>query len=401
MDERSLDAIYRYSSKRIAEVSLAKKRYLYESVDWSDRLIGLKGARGTGKTTLLLQKIRESGDERKRTLYVSLDNVWLDAREVCDLAEYHGAHGGTRLVIDEIHYLANWQALLKTLNDSFPDLKVAYTGSSVLRLRAKEGDLSRRLTDYELKGMSFREYLGFEGLCDREPIALDDILENHVGVAEEIVSECKVLVAFEKYFRTGYYPFYLESEARYPQRLLQVINQVLESDWPSVEDVSNVTVRRARKMLRILAARPPQTPKMQDLYAQLETDHKNGMKIMKALEDAELLRFLESSGENLKALSRTEKIYCDNPNLMYALCPDANVGTAREAYFHNQVGMSHEVRYPKHGDFEVDGRFLFEVGGKGKSFEQIKDIPGSFLAVDGTEVGRGNRIPLWLFGFLY
>lgn len=130
-------------------------------------------------------------------------------------------------------------------------------------------------------------------------------------------------------------------------------------------------------MLRILAARPPQTPKMQDLYAQLETDHKNGMKIMKALEDAELLRFLESSGENLKALSRTEKIYCDNPNLMYALCPDANVGTARESYFHNQVGMSHEVRYPRHGDFEVDGRFLFEVGGKGKSFEQIKDIPGS------------------------
>ena len=128
MDERSLDAIYRYSSKRIAEVSLAKKRYLYDSVDWSDRLIGLKGARGTGKTTLLLQKIRESGAERRTTLYVSLDNVWLDAREVCDLAECHCTHGGTRLVIDEIHYLANWQALLKTLNDSFPDLKVAYTG---------------------------------------------------------------------------------------------------------------------------------------------------------------------------------------------------------------------------------------------------------------------------------
>lgn len=401
MTDEDIERIYRISAAKIADTLLSLKRYAYDEIDWNSRLIGLRGARGVGKTTLLLQKILESGAERDTSLYLSLDSVWLDVKEIYLLAEHHVQHGGTRLVLDEVHYVKDWQRIVKNLYDDFRELKIAYTGSSLLRLKARQGDLSRRQVSYELQGLSFREFLKFEGVLDWQPIALQDLLSGHLDIAREITKEIKVLPLFERYFRAGYYPFYLDGSAKYEERIRQVVNQTLDSDWPSVEDITAETIRKARKMLRILAALPPQTPKMNRLYAELDTERQHGLKILYALERAGLLNLLASDLDALDNLSSPEKIYCENTNLMYALTSDADMGTAREAFFLNQVTNGHAITYPKKGDFLVDDRWLFEVGGRGKGFSQIKDIPDSYVVNNDVEVGFGNKIPLWLFGFLY
>ena len=401
MTDEDIERIYRISAGKVAETSLSQKRYLYDDIDWNSRLIGLRGARGVGKTTLLLQKICESGVERNASLYVSLDSVWLDAKEIYLLAEHHVQHGGTRLVMDEVHYVKDWQRIIKNIYDDFKELKIAYTGSSLLRLKARQGDLSRRQVGYELPGLSFREFLKFEGVMDWSPVSLEDVLSGHVTIAREIARKVKILPLFERYFKSGYYPFYLEGTVKYEERIRQVVNQTLDSDWPSVEDITPETIRKARKMLRILAALPPQTPKMNRLYAELGTERQHGLKILYALERAGLLNLLASDFDALDNLSSPEKIYCENTNLMYALTSDADIGTAREAFFVNQVSNGHVLTYPKKGDFMVDDRWLFEVGGRGKGFVQIKDVPDSYVVNDGVEVGIGNKIPLWLFGFLY
>ena len=401
MTDEDIERIYRISAEKVDETSLSQKRYLYDDIDWKSRLIGLRGARGVGKTTLLLQKIFESGVERNASLYVSLDSIWLDAKEIYLLAEHHVQHGGTRLVMDEVHYVKDWQRIIKNIYDDFKELKIAYTGSSLLRLKARQGDLSRRQVGYELPGLSFREFLKFEGIMDWSPVPLEDVLSGHVAIAREIARKVKILPLFERYFKSGYYPFYLEGSTKYEERIRQVVNQTLDSDWPSVEDITPETIRKARKMLRILAALPPQTPKMNRLYAELDTERQHGLKILYALERAGLLNLLASDFDALDNLSSPEKIYCENTNLMYALTSDADIGTAREAFFANQVSNGHVLTYPKKGDFMVDDRWLFEVGGRGKGFAQIKDMPDSFVVNDGVEVGIGKKIPLWLFGFLY
>ena len=396
-----MERVYRISAEKIAETSLSLKRYSFNDIDWTSRLIGLRGARGVGKTTLLLQKILESGEERDTSLYLSLDSVWLDVKEIYLLAEHHVQHGGTRMVLDEVHYVKDWQRIVKNLYDDFKELKIAYTGSSLLRLKARQGDLSRRQVEYELPGLSFREFLKLEGVMDWPCVAFGDILSDHVAIAREITKKVKILPLFERYFKSGYYPFFLEDPSKYEERIRQVVNQTLDSDWPSVEDITSETIRKARKMLRILAALPPQTPKMNRLYAELDTERQHGLKILYALERAGLLNLLASDFDALDNLSSPEKIYSENTNLMFALTPDADMGTAREAFFVNQVANGHAVTYPKKGDFLVDDKNLFEVGGKGKGFSQIKDIPNSFVVNDGVEVGIGSKIPLWLFGFLY
>lgn len=401
MTDQEIDRIYRLSREKIANVSMERKRYCYDSIRWQDRLISVKGPRGVGKTTLLLQKIVDSGDERKDTLYVSLDSIWLDPKDVYELAEHHVQHGGRRLVLDEVHYMQDWSRLIKNLHDDFRGLKIAYTGSSMLKIKAGDGDLSRRQSEHVVPGLSFREFLSFEGVLDHAALELEDVLRNHVDVVDEIRNKVRVLPLWERYFRQGYYPFYLEGESQYENRIRLAVNQTLDVDWPSVEEITAPTIRRARKMMRILAEMSPQTPKMKTLYAELGTERQHGLKILYALERARLLKLLPSEHDSLDDQKSPEKIYLDNPNMMYALVADADIGSARECFFANQLGEGHSIAYPKRGDFLVDDTYLFEVGGKGKSFEQIKDLPDSFVVNDGVEFTRGNKIPLWLFGFLY
>lgn len=393
--------VYDESAERIRETDCSFHRYLYDEIDWSSRVIALSGPKGVGKTTMFLQYLKEHPKIAEKALYISLDDIWMDAFGLYDLVKYHVQHGGESVFIDEVHYLKNWQRLIKNLYDSFKSLRIAYTGSSILQLKAGAGDLSRRQVEYSLAGLSFREFLKLEGAGDFEPIPLSKLLTRHVAKAESVVSRIKVLPCFERYLKSGYYPFYREDTAHYGRKLVQVVNQVLERDLPMVEDVSMDTVRKARRMLTILARSTPQTPNVTRLSRDLEMDRKQGMKVLHLLRRAGLLGLLSEDADAQKYLSAPNKIFCENPNLMYALTPSPDVGTLRESFFNNQVGIAAQLTYPKSGDFLVDGKWCFEVGGASKGFDQIKDQPNSFLAVDDTEVGRGSRIPLWLFGFLY
>ncbi len=397
-----LDEILRIYNRRLQGTPEGFKRYLIDKIDWRDNLIAIKGAKGTGKTTMLLQHIKESFADKDKALYISLDNLWFETHSINDLIEYHYTHGGTHLFLDEVHYFPNWKTLIKNINDDYPGLHVVYTGSSMLKIDSGVADLSRRQLPYTLHGMSFREYLLYEGLAEIKPFPLDFLLNNHRQIAEDILSKgMKILPAFSEYLRQGYYPFYKSVYSGFEIRLQQVVNHVLENDYPIIEGVEQSTIRKTKKMFMILAEQVPQTPNMSNLYNELETDRNQGLKMLYALEKAGLLALLSDKPKHIDKLSRPEKIFLDNSNLMYAYATKPNIGTVRETFFLSQLAVDHSVTYPVSGDFLVDGKYLFEVGGRKKSFEQIKDMADSYLAVDDTEIGHHNRIPLWMFGLLY
>lgn len=397
-----LDEILRIYNRRLQGTPEGFKRYLIDKIDWRDNLIAIKGAKGTGKTTMLLQHIKESFTDKDKALYLSLDNLWFETHSINDLVEYHYTHGGTHLFLDEVHYYPKWKTLIKNINDDYPGLHVVYTGSSMLKIDSGVADLSRRQLPYTLHGMSFREYLLYEGLAEMEPISLDLLLRDHRRIAEDILSNgMKILPAFVEYLRYGYYPFYKSVYSGFEIRLQQVVNHVLENDYPIIEGVEQSTIRKTKKMFMILAEQVPQTPNMSNLYNELETDRNQGLKMLYALEKAGLLALLSDKPKHIDKLSRPEKIFMDNSNLMYAYAMAPNIGTVRETFFLSQLAVDHSVTYPAKGDFLVDGKYLFEIGGRKKSFEQIKDVADSYLAVDDTEIGHHNRIPLWMFGLLY
>ncbi len=388
-------------SRRLKVTPVDFYRSLSSHIAWDDRLLCIKGPRGVGKTTMLLQHIKASALPREAVLYVSLDNLFFARHRFRDVVDWHWKNGGTVLLADEVHHLENWQMELKNVNDDYPEMKIAYTGSSMLSMDHGQGDLSRRQMTYTLPGLSFREFLAFEGVADFHVVSLTDILSSHVELAEEITSRIKVIPLFKRYLESGYYPFYREVKNGYMHRIREIVNAVLENDYPAIENVSYETIGKTRRMLMILSASTPQTPNMSKLYAELHTDRNQGLKMLDALGKAGLLGLLSTQAKKLKTLSSPDKIYCDNTNLMYALSSSVDIGSLRETFFFNQVSQAHQVTYPKVGDFMVDGEYLFEVGGSGKGFVQIKDIPNSYVAADDIEVGYGNKIPLWLFGFLY
>ena len=346
-------------------------------------MICIKGPRGTGKTTLMRQRLKEHfGIDSRLALYVSLDDLWFARHRVKDLVEYLYEHGYTHLFLDEVHHLGkDWSLVIKNIADQFRKINIVYSGSSLLQLEKASGDLSRRQSTYTLKGMSFREYLELEGVLEHKPLSLEEIVSDHVRIATAIDGKLKVLPHFETYRRSGFYPFYRESLGKFHERLAETVNKVLEVDYPAVDEVSQDTIRKTRKMLMVLSESCPQTPNMSKLYKELDTGRDQGLK--------------------LDDLSKPEKIYVDNPNLMRALVPRIDVGVERETFFFCQTRKDHVVAYTGVGDFVIDRKWTFEVGGKGKGFAQIAGVPNSYVVNDEISVGHGNKIPLWLFGFLY
>lgn len=401
MEQTELQPLYDSYHRKIAKVDLRFKRYLYSQINWEARIISIKGARGVGKTTMLLQHILENHENIDRTLYASLDNLWFATHNLMDLVDWADRHGISRLYLDEVHRYEGWSQALKNIYDDYPDMSIVYTGSSLLALDNAVVDMSRRQTPYTLYGLSFREYLELEGVYKAETIPLDDILTHHVKKAMEIVGSIKVAPHFEAYLSHGYYPFYRESLEDFPSRLRETVTVVIDSDLPAVEKITYETLQKAKKLLMIISEHVPFEPNMSELWRQLSTDNESGLKMLYALDKAQVLALLTAKTKNYKSLTKPDKIFLGNTNLMHVLCPRVDKGNERETFFISALRILHDVRYPKQGDFLIDDKHLFEVGGKGKTFEQIADIPDSYLAVDDTEVGSGNRIPLWLFGFLY
>lgn len=396
----NIDYLYLISNRRISRISTDYKRPLYYRINWDNRLIGIKGPKGVGKSTLILQHIKESFSDMSKVLYVSLDNLWFSSNNLIDLVEYHYSHGGTHIFLDEIHKYTNWQDSIKNIYDDYPDLHIVYTGSSILKLKTGDGDLSRRLRSYEMDGLSFREYLFFENILDFNAITLEELLKNHTNIASSISSQIKILPYFEKYLSGGYYPFYKEEGDGYLSRVQEVITQTIDVDIPSMEDIEYSSLQKLKKLLNILSTQLPFIPKMNQLYQELETNREHGLKLLNLLEQAKLIAMLKSPVKALKHLSAPDKLYLDNTNMMYALNNNIEIGTVRETFFMNQLSQNYNVSLPQKGDFLVEQKYIFEVGGRKKTFEQIKDEENSYLAVDSIEIGHGNRIPLWLFGFL-
>lgn len=402
MEQYDLQPIIKSYHNFLSTVNFKYIRPLMKQIDWEDRLIEIKGSKGVGKTTLILQHILQAFPKVDDALYISLDNLWFKSHSLKELADFYYHQGGRYLFIDEVHYYPYWQTVLKNIYDEYPDLHIVFTGSSMLQLEAGEGDLSRRLIDYHLPGLSFREYLQFEDLASIPVYSLTDILQQHVQIAIEIKEQLGTIQPhFNAYLQHGYYPFYKDIRSGYEIRLQHIVNQILESDYPLIDEVTVATIEKTKKMLIVLAQSVPQVPTMSSLYGQLGTDRNQGMKMLYALQRADLLMLLMDNTKNLKSLGRPEKIFLNNTNLMYALGANIEIGTVRETFFLNQLRQQYKIEYPVKSDFLVDKQYLFEVGGANKTFDQIKDEPLSFLAIDNNDTGYKKRIPLYLFGMLY
>ena len=388
--------------RKIMTTSLTFKRYLYSKINWDIRLLGIRGARGVGKTTLILQYIKENFDNIDDALYVSLDNLWFNSYKLEDLVEYLYSHGIKYIFLDEVHKYPNWAVVIKNFYDNYPNLNIVYTGSAMLAIDNSKADLSRRQTLYTLNGMSFREYLEYEGIMQINPINLEDLLSNHVKLAMDICYNTVILKHFDNYLQKGYYPYYKESGEDYHYRIGEVTNLIIESDLPSVEDVTFSTIQKTKKLLMVIAQNVPLEPNIAKLTTQLETTRDQCLKMLYILDRAQLLMLFGEKIKDYKHLTNPKKIYLNNSNLMCSLSPsNISEGNKRETFFANQLNSIANVTIPKKGDFLVDGKFLFEVGGNSKTFDQIANIPDSYLAIADIETGSGNRIPLWMFGLLY
>ena len=401
MELTDIRPIVEFYHSKLSQVSLDFKRYLYPQINWDSSVIGIMGERGVGKTTMLLQRIKEKYANPDDTFYISLDHYWFGTHELQDLIKFMYKRGITEFYIDEVHKYKGWSGILKTLVDELHDLRIVYTGSSLLEIDNAKVDMSRRQTPYTLKGMSFREYLEYEGILKINAVTLEELLANHVPIAMDIVSKTKVLVAFDTYLHTGVYPFYRDAGKDFLVRLKEVVDTVIESDLPAVEKITYDTVDKCKKLLMIIAENVPLQPNVDKLATSLGTTRDTLLKLLYKLDKAEILELLTVELKSYKKLVNPEKIYLGNTNLMYALSPKIEIGTLRETFFIDQCASVGTVQMPPKGDFLVNGKYLFEVGGEGKTFDQIADIPNSYLAVDGIETGYGARIPLWMFGLLY
>ena len=397
-----MERLYRTYGRLLAETDLSFTRYLYEKINWDNKLIVIKGAKGVGKTTMLLQHILRTFEDKQKALYASLDHIWFANHSILDLAEYHYTHGGTHLFLDEVHKYKGWQQEIKNIYDSYPHLNIVVTGSSMLKLEESlVGDLSRRHRLYTLEGLSFREYLMLEQVATLPVLTLEEVLQDHFMKASQITSKIKVLQHFEKYLKSGYYPFYREEGDGFFDRLQQVIDTITTSEIPSVSNIEYDSVYKAKQLLAILAERTPYTLNISSLCNTMQSSRNNVLKLIDLMDKAALVRRLYSVDNGMNMLTKPEKILFYNTNLMYCLTPQVDSGTMRETYFASQIGLNHKIYMPNQGDLVVDGKWLFEVGGKGKGFSQIKDIQNSFVVSDDMEIGHGNKIPLWMFGLLY
>jgi predicted AAA+ superfamily ATPase len=397
-----MDILIRTYKKRLADVDTRIHRSLFSEIDWEQPLIGIKGQRGVGKTTMMIQRIKATDPSGEKSFYVSLDNLWFADHSLIDLAEAVLQKGVTHLYLDEVHRFPGWERQVKNLYDSYPELHVVFTSSSLLEIDYSIGDLSRRVSMYRLPGLSFREFLMFEGYDVPEKLQLSDVLYSHETIAPSISSKINVLPLFKRYMEKGYYPFYKSMRKDdYYSRLEQTVSTVIDSDIPAVEKrLDYETLIKAKRLVAIISASLPYIPNMSTLSGVMGTSRNQILKLFDLLDRAGIIRQLFVSVGGPKSLAKPQKILLDNSSLMYALNMP-QIGAVRESTFASFVGVDHRVNFAKDGDFVVDGRYLFEVGGKGKGFAQIRNIPDSFVAADDIEFGLGNKIPLWLFGFLY
>lgn len=369
-------------------------RYMYSELPWGERMFGLVGPRGIGKTILLLQYIKRNAQDKKM-FYVSADNAYFTDNSLTGLADEFSKEGGEYLFIDEIHKYPNWSNELKQIYDTHPDLKVAFTGSSILDIFKGKADISRRAVMYQMQGLSFREFLElFKGI-NVPAYSLKQILENKAALTGVL----HPLPLFKEYLHNGYYPF--GADSLYLEKLNQVIGQTLETDIPQFANYSASTGRKLKMLLSVIARSVPFKPVFQKLADVVGVSRNNVADYLIYIEQAELVAQLRDKTGGIRGIGKVEKLYLDNTNLAYALEKDnSNIGNIRETFFFNQMRVKNEVISSKVSDFEING-ITFEIGGKEKGAKQISSVSNGFIVKDDIEYGSGNTIPLWAFGLNY
>lgn len=398
-----MEKLVEFSRSRIYSVDTTFKRYLWDKINWNNRLIAITGARGVGKTTMLLQYIRENLNEKPdEVIYVNLDDLYFSRNTIVDFADQLVKKGGKYLFLDEVNKYKNWSQEIKNCYDYFPDLRIVVTGSYALKIYEGKADLSRRAIHYQMQGLSFREFLGLKYKNKFPVLRLDNILNEPSKHIPEILGKIKPIKLFEEYLQTGYYPFFTEGENDFQSRLKQTVNHVLDSDLPAVENIDFTAVHYLRKLLAILAGIVPYKPNILKLSQQVGVSRETLLRYLYLLEKADLLILLQTDAHGIGKMNKPDKIYLNNPNLVNSLAGfRSNPGTIKETFFLNQLQVNHRITSSKVSDFLVDGNTTFEVGGRNKTRKQIATLDHSFIAADNIEFAHENRIPLWLFGFLY
>lgn len=366
-------------------------------------MLAIKGPRGSGKTTLMLQQIRYGLSlPASKALYITADHHWFYTNTLYETAEQFYLNGGRYLFIDEVHKYPHWSGELKNLYDGFPELRIVFSASSALDIFRGEADLSRRVITYELPGMSFREYLKLVGIGDFKGLSLREITSDHENLARNLTEKLQPIPLFREYLQAGYLPIIKESRKKeIPILINQIINAVIESDLSAIEGFDTGTAGKIKKLLGVIAESAPFKPNISSLARKLDSSRDSVYAWLQLLERARLLNSIRKESKGVSALQKPDKIYLENTNLAYTLKADPDIGSLRESFLMNQLlNAGHEVTMPKTGDFFVDG-FTIEVGGRSKNAEQIKKSAQPIIAADGIETGYRNKIPLWLFGFLY
>ena len=399
-----MEILFEKYRKKLAATSLNFIRGLHNEITWEARLIGIKGARGTGKTTMLLQHIKKSLPKNESTLYVSLDDIWFADNKLVDLADEFVKYGGQSLFLDEVHKYPNWSQEIKNIYDDYPELQVVFTGSSLLEILNARADLSRRAITYKMQGLSFREYLNLMQGTTFKSHSLEDILQNHQEIATEVLQEVKPLPFFAKYLESGYYPYAKELPEHYHERLAEVVNLIIDIELPLLRNVAINYTPKLKQLLLAVAESAPFVPNVSQLSERTGINRNTLVTYLHYLAEAGLTHHLYKKASGVTRMQKPEKLYLENTNIAYALLgkvPD--VGNMRETYFANQLAYRYTCTFPTKGDFVVDDTWLFEVGGKNKTGHQIKhwETDKAYVAKDGIEYGYAQSIPLWLFGFLY
>ncbi len=377
------------------------ERYLIKKIDLQNRLIVIKGARGAGKTTLLLQ-LAKFHLPLGNSLYVSLDHIYFYKNTLYDLAKDFELYGGKYLLLDEVHKYPNWSREIKLIYDNLPALQVIFTSSSLLQIYKSESDLSRRAVSYHLKELSLREFIALETNIILPSFSLEEILNNHQAISSQILDKVKPLPLFKKYLNIGAYPFFIENEQSYIQKLQHTINLVIETDIIAVEHVNYETLMKLKKLLITIASSVPFTPNISKLSLLVGVSRNVLISHIKILQRAGLIIELYKDASGIGVLTKPEKLYVNNTNLMFALAHEnTNVGTMRETFFINQFQGLHTINLALQSDFLINQKYTFEVGGKNKTKKQIKDISNAYVAKDNIEIGFANHIPLWVFGLMY
>ena len=398
-----METLFKKHRLLISQVSTSIIREAMYTIKWDKQLVGIRGSRGVGKTTLMRQYIKLNyGIQAGEALYCLMDSMYFSSHSLLDLAERFHLMGGKHLFLDEVHKYPTWSKEVKEIIDLFPDFKIVFSGSSLLQILNADADLSRRVRSYDLAGLSFREYLRFYHGIKMPVFKLEEILSNPDSICTQVCEICHPQPHFEAYLRAGYYPFYDGDVDDYYSRIENVVNFIIDQEMPEFCGVDPANTRKLKAMLMFLCDNVPYEVNIAKLASYLELNKATVLSYLSGMKKAELLHLLYSSNVSVTKMQKPDKIYVHNPNILYALGSRENIGTVRECFFVNQLSKGHTVEYGKvGGDFLIDGHITIEVGGKDKSFGQIADIPDSYVFADEMEFPVGKKLPLWLAGLLY